>query len=245
MNQYSDKLKKTLRFYNGVRTPAVFAAISPYGLTRDVLAEGAGRLEKAANLRKQELVSEGEAPDLTARAEGYQSLWIPITRATLNGSYPELGQAFCDGMVQRKGAEAPLGVTTLVTRVEELESPNSPWGPNSAAARQRLNERGLTPAVVNDGKGLLTEWRDVSESPVVSAAEAATSDDFEQAIESAWDWYVEWSTIARAVLKSKRHLHALGLSPRRAKEIEELPALAAAPSSPALPARSENATAAE
>lgn len=242
MSQYPTKVKKSLRFFNGVRYPEVFSILEAYGFTREVLIDGANKIQKAASLRKRDVVFEDKAPGLTARAEEVQSLWFPVTRATLNASFPDIAQAFFDGMVQRKGQEAPLGVTTFVTRVRELESPNSPWGPDSAAARQLLTERGLTPAVIDEAQALLDEWRDVPESPVLTPAE---TDEIEQAIKAAWDWYVEWSTIARTVLKSKRHLHSLGLSTRRSKEVEDEPTLPSLALPPALSSKPSSQSAIE
>lgn len=234
MTKYSTKLKRTLRFYNGARVPEIFQMLEPYGFSREVIIQGATLLATAANLRKKAITFEDKAPGLTTRLEEFQSLWVPVTRATLNASYPELAQAFFEGLVQRRGLEAPLGVTTFVTRLGELESGTAPWGPDGAAARQLLAERGLTQAVIDEAHALLDQWRDVPESPVLSPAE---TDEIERATEAAWDWYVEWSTIARAVLKRRRDLHTLGLSRRREKDAE--PELAPTPTVPALSGRTQ------
>jgi hypothetical protein len=217
MSQYPVKLRKALRFFNGARNPQISAMLEPFGFTHAILETGAKRLQTAATLRAKAITKTNANPSLSVRLEAFQSLWFPVVRATLNASFPELADAFFQDLVQRRGAEAPLGVTAFLERVRELESTEAPFGTEGQRARALLAERGLSREVMNEGQQLLSEWVAIPESPVLSPAE---TDELELAIESAWEWYVEWSTIARAVLKRRRDWHALGLSSTKGRTPE-------------------------
>lgn len=225
MQHYPFKLRKALRFFNGARNPQISALLEPFGFTPAILGEGAKRLQTAATLRAKAITRTSEQPALNARLEAFQSLWVPVTRATLNAAFPEIAKAFFQDLVQRKGAEAPLSVTAFLQRLRELEKSETLYGQEGPRARALLAERGLKAEVVEEGQRLVSEWSSVPESPVLSPAE---TDELEQAIESAWAWYLEWGGIARAILQRRRDIRALGLGPVKAKA----PVLEAPPEAP-------------
>src|SRR5690606_8093107 len=86
------------------------------------------------------------------------------------------------------------------------------FGAEGAKARELLSKRGLTEAVLATAEELLEGWGEVREDDVVAPA---PTDELKQATEAVWDWYVEWATIARAVLNRPRDLRVLGIGRRR------------------------------
>lgn len=145
----------------------------------------------------------------------FENKWFPITRASLEHRYPVIAEEFFLNLSQTSGARAALWVQIFVTRLNELESGAGVYGTDGAAARALLAERGLTEERVREVQGLLAEFDAAVAAPLEhGAATAALSGDDSQVIEAEeralWNWYLEWSTIARVAIRDRRHLRALG-----------------------------------
>lgn len=244
------RVRKALRLHQGASAPTIFKSLEPFGFTKEALEEGRKKLGAVSLLRKKEVIRDSRDPGLNVRIEEFQSLWFPIVRATLNAGFPALSPTFFEGLIQRKGIEAPMSLTTFVARIRELESDTVLFGAEGAKARELLSKRGLTEAVLATAEELLECWGEVREDEVVAPAPA---DELKQAIEAVWDWYVEWATIARAVLSRPRDLRVLGIGRRRDGRqkaelgaAEVLPALSASiASAPLLAQAQEGPIAAE
>lgn len=75
-------------------------------------------------------------------------------------------------------------------------------------ARELLEKRGLTAEVVNEARAILA-LANTLETAVEAGVEDATAFDRE-AEDRLWNWYLEWSQIARTVITDRRRLRALG-----------------------------------
>src|SRR5262249_20389158 len=75
------------------------------------------------------------------------------------------------------------------------------------AARGLLAERGLTPAVVDEARGLLTQ---IGADEEDSAAFEPNDEELAAADKALWAWYLEWSAVARTVIRDRRTLISLG-----------------------------------
>ena len=97
-----------------------------------------------------------------------------------------------------------------------METGAAPYGPEGTQARALLAERGLTPEVVGDATGLL--------SSIAFFSKTVTDDrstEVRQAEEAMWQWYLEWSAIARQAISSHSILRSLGFRHRSRNDASE------------------------
>lgn len=89
-------------------------------------------------------------------------------------------------------------------------------GEEGRAARALLAKRGLTDAVVARARELLEQLRTPEEAPAVDV-EALDREVRAKAEHAMWQWYLEWSGIARIAIRDRRALRALGFKPAERK----------------------------
>src|SRR5690606_29334233 len=87
-------------------------------------------------------------------------------------------------------------------------------------ARDELRARGLTDEIVAEAQShveSLTEWTEPEEE------DADTKKEREESEERMWNWYKEWSTIARIAVTDRRLLRSLGYlkRSRRGSDLDE------------------------
>ena len=154
-------------------------------------------------------------PKLLLVLDAWENQWFPIVGASLRTRFPAVYAFVFNNLTQTDGAEVILSVGTLLERIDALGTLAQ-----GAEARALLVQRGLTEPVLADARRLLADLGtfDGSFDPTRSVSEAD-----ELARETAlWDWYLEWSTIARAVVDDRTALRALGfLSGRPGGELDD------------------------
>ena len=103
------------------------------------------------------------------------------------------------------GVEVVTNVQTFVARLDKVADHDG--GP---AALALLGERGLDSKQIDAARDLLARL----EAPQPNAAEDSTEANarYKEAENAMWDYYLEWSAIARATIRSKRDLKRLGFS---------------------------------
>jgi hypothetical protein len=128
---------------------------------------------------------------------------LPIVRAALGRSFPELSKTVLRNIKQTKG---PLLVVTLQTLADRLTALENSSVEGERRAHALLVRRGLTSAVTHELRSLLAIVRHapLESKAVLSPARRA------QALEAAWGRYLGWSQTARAVVLERRLLRCLG-----------------------------------
>lgn len=194
--------------------------MSAAGFTQADLDEGWQLLRDASSVRYARTRPEASA-SVVGAVDAWENYWYPIVDATLRRRFPELhGQVFLN-LSQESGPPVLVSVRILLDRLTELDKATDK---QSKDARAVLKDRGLTKAVLDEVKGLLDEAATAGDSTEVPVADEAAAEQ-ERAETAMWDWYREWSQIARAAVKDGRLLVQLGLintgRPRRAAEEPE------------------------
>ncbi len=131
---------------------------------------------------------------------------------------------FAGGLAASEGAQAVIGVKTLLFRLNELESGHEREATRNEdhAALKTLSDRGITKAERSRLQGLVDTAETLTEPPVLPALAASAAR--QQALLALYAWYKDWAETARSVVKKRSHLITLGLAKRKApKKLPEAP----------------------
>jgi hypothetical protein len=134
--------------------------------------------------------SVGLIPELDA----FENAWYPIAQAALTRHFPDVASWFFDGLAQTSGIDLVVSTTTFARRFRSLEAGTSPFGEAGERAVAFLAERGLVPARIQELEALLAELEVFD--PAQELAEPSSDIEAENKM---WQWYLEWSRIARTV----------------------------------------------
>lgn len=142
------------------------------------------------------------------------------TGAVLERFYPEQHAFVFAGLGPARGAESVLTVSTLLDRLDALESSPEREGTREAdqQAVAKLTSRGITPGVRAHLRDLI-QIAQMAKAPVLPIA--STVEERDAALLELRAWYRDWSETARAVIQRKDYLVMLGLSERRSRRSEE------------------------
>jgi hypothetical protein len=138
--------------------------------------------------------------------------------ATLRRHFPSAHAYVFRDLAASTGSAAIRGVATFLARVQALAEGSDPARKGSveqdAQAVALLAERGLTPAERARLQGLVELALGPTE--VLGVLPRAESPDARRAkLVALKDWYEEWASTARAVVKKRSHLIRLGLAVRK------------------------------
>jgi hypothetical protein len=196
--------------------PRVVAKLEEHGFTIDDLNEGMELLYALVRLRLGRATPAVEAPKLLAALDAWENRWFPVVRMVLAHRYPRVAEVLFLNLRQAAGAEVALTMQTFLERFAEMEAGGAAYGAEGVEARALLAHRGLTAERVAEAQALLARLREVQAAPVMPNVNN------EQAAERAlWNWYLEWSGIARAAIRDKRLLRSLGFR-KTARGVEEV-----------------------
>ena len=233
------KCVRVLYLLRGLGNPRAVGPLIPYGFSAEVRKEGWTLLMAASDTRLAGSPHRPPDPGTFARLDEWENRWFPIARATLRRHYPEVGEAIFVNLTQTSGLEVAVSVATFVRRVRTAQRGGTQ---EDQAAMRLLADRGLNEAELDQAEALLARFETTPE-PLPAEPEPTDTAAAEQAM---WDWYLEWSTVARQAITDRNVLRSLGfLRPSRADgdveedgtddELEPEPALPAS----ALPAAGE------
>ena len=213
-----DKAFRVIRFLLGLRNPRIATALAGYGFKQQDMAEGWTLINALGKGKLALLPSEPRDMETLLKLDAWENQWFPIAQAALDRRFPDLSGKFFLNLVQTEGPGVALSVGTFVDRYDELTSSPAKYGADAPKAVQLLADRGLTAAVVQEARALLTALTQVTapaEPPPVVEQEAQLT----AAEDAMWAWYLEWSQIARVAIKQRGLLKELGfLNVRRATE---------------------------
>ncbi|MBK8256480.1 MAG: hypothetical protein IPK82_27905 [Polyangiaceae bacterium] len=222
------KAERMLKFLLGVRNARAAAVLKGYGFSEKDLNEGWALLRALGKSRLDAEETPGAYdPALVQQLDAWENKWFPIADATLRRHAPTVHASFFRNLSQTEGAAVIVGVGTFIERFHSLDKAEDKGGPKGGggkAAKKKLQERGLTDAVIQEAQALLKELGSLSD-PV---PDVATSDDQEAQLAKAedemWAWYLEWSQIARTKIKQRALLRSMGfLRTNKAGVEEEIP----------------------
>ncbi|HEX2878096.1 MAG TPA: hypothetical protein VHO25_01040 [Polyangiaceae bacterium] len=209
------KVLRTLRFLLGLRRPEAHVPLAPYGLTQQEL-EAAAQLVRAATEPQLRKTNYGAVnPALLDELDVIDNQWFPIIKHVLTRHSPEIADWTFLNLAQSTGIDLVVSLGTLFSRLGALADGSSPFGEQGVVAFHTLQARGLTDEVLERINQLLGSVAEFSSGP--SFDEAA----HEEAIDKLWAWYLEWSGIARTVIKTRTVLRALGFRRRSGASLAE------------------------
>ena len=226
------KAGRVLTLLLGLRHPKIAAAMAKHGFTDEELTEGWRRLRAITRSR---LDTVGGGPQsiyvdsaTLATLDEWENKWFPITKATLKHNAPKVHEWMFLNLAQAEGVEVIITVGTFVERWDQVDKPKDKGGFGTVGkdAKNLLVKRGLTADVIDEARKLLQALASVAETPVAStpagSAAAVPAESYEEAEKALWAWYLEWSEIARTVIKDRRLLRAMGFLKRTGGgEVEE------------------------
>ncbi len=196
------KCERVLRFLRGLSEPRVAAALLPFGFSQADWDEGWELLRSATGSRLSVPSASPPDPSVLERLDAWENQWFPVIGASLRRRHPAVYEQLFLNLSQAEGLEVTVTVSTLLSRLSELDR-----APEGAAALALLQKRGFGAAQRNEAAELLDQFGEITpESPTVEQS----AQEREAAEAALWDWYLEWSTIARSVVKGRRQLRQLG-----------------------------------
>lgn len=232
------KAVRVLQFLMGLRNAQVAAALSVHGFKNEDLAEGWSKMA-ALTAGRLEIPPPRTADESALSAlDKWENKWFPIASASLRSRFPEVHAAVFLNLPQTQGPELIISVSIFLSRLEDLKSSET-----GKQALLLLEKRGMVEAVLDEAKALLKKLETMETRrpapPAVSPAEEARRE------AELWNWYLEWSEIARTVISDRRQLRALGFfaNSRRGKEtianddsdVDDTLAIAPVPDMPQIP----------
>jgi hypothetical protein len=208
-HRLSEKGERVLRFLYGLRNRKIASALASRGFTKDELEEGFALLKGATTVALSLLPTVAADPQVVTEIDTWENTWFPVVDATLARHYPEVHQKVFLNLSQTEGPAVIISVGTFVDRISALTKAEGGHGPGGKEARKLLARRGLTPQVIAEAEELLEAVKNVEPQPEPPDLETQR-ETIAQAEQEMWAWYLEWSRIARTVIKDRAMLRQLG-----------------------------------
>jgi len=197
---------RVMAFLFGVGTrPTVRADISTLGYTDAVHEDGWVRFKAVGNLSVEQRRLDEHVIGALTELDSSDELYYRLIGACLT-PFPELKKVVLEGITPVVGPGAALNMGTMLERMDKLEETDE--------GRQALAR--LAAAKIDKAERVrMAKLVKVAMSAPAESAFPTDDAAFEQALLSLREWYVEWSEIARIVVRRRDHLIALGLASRR------------------------------
>ena len=219
------KVRRVVEFLLGLRDERVSAALVGCGLTPTERAKGwqllqtLGMTDIARDLRLD--------AELQPKLDAWFSRWFRVAKVSLQRDFPRVyDQIFLD--LNQLAPSATILVPVLLKRIEKLTRAKDA---DSQAALAKLRARGLTPERIAEAEQLVAQLVQPSQGALPDLQQLRAAADHAEA--ALWDYYVEWSQLARMAVKDPRLLKLMGF---RGGASEDADAELEPPAPPALPA---------
>jgi hypothetical protein len=232
------KAARSLQFLMGVRNRRVASTLKQHGFGERDLAEGWTRLSTLTTGRLNVTAPVTADPRLVVALDAWENKWFPIASAALTSNHPEAHAHVFRNLSQTSGSEVVISVSTLLERVGSLASPKDEGGlgREGRAARDLLTKRGLTDTVIAEARSLIEQIGTIEAD---DPGAYVPSEEDQIAERKLWDWYLEWSRIARVAITDRRLLRQLGFRQNASGGIEETDE-PASPEEPSIPESDED-----
>ncbi len=209
------KVDRVIRFLMGVNQPRIAGVLVRHGFSQEELDRGWEALRAVAGERLNAPAAPTKDPEAIERLDAWENTWFPIIQATLAHRFPKIQEEVFLNISQTEGPELAISVNTLLMRIATLEHGDA----DHQAARALLTTRGLNEEIIGEATKYIERLGQVREPPAVDLE--AMREGRQIAEDAMWAWYMEWSTIARSVIKDGRMLQRLGfLRVRRDGSVE-------------------------
>jgi hypothetical protein len=199
------KAQRVLKLLLGMRHAKVAALLATRGFGPDDVDEGWALLRATSRTKYDDMSQVTADPNVVTRLDEWENTWFPVIQATLERRFPAVAEKVFLNLTQTAGIEVILSVSILVDRIAELSTTTDD---ESRWAWELLNKRGLTAEVMEQVRGLLKSVQRAEEGTMVDLA--AQRESVERAETELWNWYLEWSRIARAVITDRALLRKIG-----------------------------------
>jgi hypothetical protein len=215
---FHQRAERALRLILGMRSPSIAEQLAEFGFCQDVLEEG-WDLMRCLTAPGELIESRGNARTQgETTIEEWVQLWIPIARGVIHASHPGLEAWLFQHLRSARGKRTVPLAGTFLDRLNQLEAGDDPHLQDGPAAVRLLEKHGLTPDKRREMAALVEQaWQPKTAQHLVRAPEQDRA-----AADALWVWYLKWSEIARAAIKNKAQLRALGFSPRRQGKGEDV-----------------------
>jgi hypothetical protein len=134
-----------------------------------------------------------------------------VIRAVLENHHADIVEFLFENLSPKQGPEAVVGVSTLLDRLDALESAPERKATRKAdhAVLETLAARGYSKEERARLRGLV----DLTQTVVVT--KPISDEEREKTLGRLYAWYNEWSSIARLALTRRDHQIAVGIAKRR------------------------------
>jgi len=200
---------RILAFVLGVaRYPAARASLGQKGYTQ---ADHDNALALLAKLGAYPAAPPAAASDKAVQAavvelDAWDNDNFPIIRKALEHKHPAYVDTLFADLEPKEGNESVGAVKLLLDRLDDLEKDTSP---EAQAAMATIGARGYTPAERQRLRALVIKASAFVPAVPVSNAER------DQILLDLYAWLGDWGTTAKAAIKSRAILIAMGLASRR------------------------------
>jgi hypothetical protein len=184
--------------------------LQPYGFDQAQLEKGWMLLRHASELRGTYQPHVPKDPTIAKACDEWRMRWFAVTQAVLGHTYPEVEAWLFSGIQATYGEASTVTVPLFVKRVRTMMAEVEPVA-GAHAARALLAQRGLTDAVLAAIDPWEKELARFAGEPPPAIADTQEA----EAQAALWDWYLEWSGIARAAIESRSLLRDLGFGRSR------------------------------
>lgn len=192
-------------FLMGMRDPSIARLMAEYGFDKEVLDEGWDRFRDVAGGRLAARPIGSLNAALIQDIDAWENRWFPICSAVLRRHFPAVHEQVFLNLTQTEGAEVVVSVGTLLDRLDALPAHDGKDGDDGEDILAMLAAHGMSAEVLAQGRALVARATVVAESaPTVDEEELALRE------QEMWSYYLQWSTIARSVIKDRRMLRRLG-----------------------------------
>ena len=207
---YSQKTQRALQFLVGIRNRRARRAMAAHGFTEEDFDDGFDRLKATAKTRMDAEPDEVD-PRLVHLLDQWENRWYPIIEAVLRFNFPDVYERVFRNLRQTEGLEVIVMVGTLMDRLDTIGLPADEGGlAEGPDALALLDKRGVKADVLGEARGLLEQIGSLEEDDPEVRDEALDAEAQAAAEARLWDWYLEWSAIARSAIRDRRLLRTLG-----------------------------------
>ena len=214
---------RVLEFLMGLNNPRIASALGARGFTEADRQEGYARLKQLTDNRLDTRPTPPADASALEALDLWENQWFPIIFATLRFRYPKQHGDLFLNLAQTTGPELVITIDLLLRRIETLAKSSDP---EASTIMALLASRGVDATELARGRDLVTKATSVrpeAPGPAVDPAEFAARQ------EHLWQWYLEWSEIARVAVKDRRLQRELGFLQIERRDDEDVVAPAPAP----------------
>ncbi|HEU4408252.1 MAG TPA: hypothetical protein VFS43_23520 [Polyangiaceae bacterium] len=209
---------RTFRFLRAVaQRTEIRSVLEAHGYTPEVHDHGWQLLDKVSKGRPSKPVASNDAVVRKAIAEldAWDERGFRIGHAALAHLHPEQDAFVFEGLEPAAGPEAVLTVSTLLDRLDALESAPEREGTREAdhAALETLEKRGITRAERRRLRELVRVARTAVSTQGVG--DSPSQEQHKSDLIALHAWFEDWSEMARALIRRRDLLVLLGLARRK------------------------------